>query len=163
MKQSFFAFSLSLLLLFSACVEQPQPDLTASIVGTYVGVVSLNLDTDSLTDVPDQRLSITRIDDETIEINMLEYPSSSPVDTLTLTASLSPTPDGLVSTRGVSLKIAAVNYEFGTVEGTPYLTTAGGVTSDDGRFVEDTGELLFTLQILRNGVDHYELFTGIRQ
>ncbi|MEL6654738.1 MAG: hypothetical protein AAFQ87_28435, partial [Bacteroidota bacterium] len=81
---------------------------------------------------------------------------------LTLTATLLRTPDGLVNTDGVSLTIALASFNDGTVEGTPYLIS-GGVASDDGKFENNTGEILFTLQVITDGVDRYELFEGIKQ
>lgn len=163
MKQLLLIFGLSFFAL-TACVDRPLADLTVNLVGTYEGTVTLNLDTDSITDVSDQRLEITRVDDQTVQIKMLEYPDSSPVDTLVLTASLTQTPDGTVKTRGLSLTIGLVDFAQGTVEGVPYLTASTGqALSDDGKFVNDTGELLFTLGIRKNGVDQYELFQGIKQ
>ncbi|MEL6589253.1 MAG: hypothetical protein AAFQ68_04205 [Bacteroidota bacterium] len=148
--------------MFVACGETPDVDLTTLIVGEYSGVVALNLDTDSLKDVPDQRIRISKVDNSTVEIEPVNWPESSPVKDLTLTATLLRTPDGLVNTDGVSLTIALASFNDGTVEGTPYLIS-GGVASDDGKFENNTGEILFTLQVITDGVDRYELFEGIKQ
>ncbi|MEL7531071.1 MAG: hypothetical protein AAFN10_07180 [Bacteroidota bacterium] len=163
MKYFLMSAGLCLMLgLFSACVEPTNPDLTTLIVGEYSGVVALNLDTDSLRDVPNQSIRITKLDDETIEIEPINYPESSPVKDLKLRAKLAPTPDALVKTDGVSLVIDLVSFDDGTVQGTPYLIS-GSVASDHGKFENNTGDILFTLQVITNGVDRYELFEGTIQ
>lgn len=159
----YFLLSAGLILgLFSACVEPANPDLTTLIVGEYSGTVALNLDTDSLRDVTGQSIRITKIDDETVEIEPVNYPESSPVKDLKLIARLTLTPDALVKTDGVGLKIDLVSFNDGTVQGTPYLVS-GAVASDDGKFENNTGDILFTLQVITNGIDRYELFEGTKQ
>ncbi|MEM6343371.1 MAG: hypothetical protein AAF927_05805 [Bacteroidota bacterium] len=163
MKYFLMSAGLCLMLgLFSACVEPANPDLTTLIVGEYSGVVALNLDTDSLRDVTGQSIRITKIDDETVEIEPVNYPDSSPVKDLKLTAKLAITPDALIKTDGVSLIIEQVAFNDGTVEGTPFLVS-GSIASAHGKFENNTGDILFTLQVITNGVDRYELFEGTIQ
>ncbi len=161
----YLLLSVGLCLTFSffvACGESPNPDLTTLIVGEYSGTVALNLDTDSLKDVTGQSIRITKIDDETVEIEPVNYPESSPVKDLKLRAKLMRTPDALVKTDGVSLITDLVSFSDGTVQGTPYLIS-GAVASDHGKFEDNTGDILFTLQVITNGVDRYELFEGTKQ
>lgn len=164
MKQFLFSLSLGLMFLLAACGEKPLDDLTVNITGTYEGIVTLHLGTDSARDVENQRIVVTKVDDETIEISMSEYPDSSPVDSLTLNVSLTQTPDGFTQTNGLSLVINPVSFQEGTVKGTPYLTSSlGQPLSEDGKYVNDTQELLFTLEIMKNGTAIYELFQGFKQ
>ena len=169
MKQLQLTFGIiSLLILFSSCDPNAGvTDLTTNIVGVYEGTVTLNLDTDSIRDIANQRLQISRVSDDTIRIEMLTYPDSSPVGQEVLTASIIRTPYGFIQTDGVMLTIHRQEYSFGTIdgtiEGTPYLIAQGGQYREDGSFEDISGDLVFALQIFKNGVDHYELFQGSKQ
>ena len=161
MKIHSFIFFLLILLTFFACKNDPTGgDLTVDIVGTYRGTASLNLDTDSIQDYENQVISIEKIDNEHVRIIPVNYPSQSPVDSLILTATLTPTPYGFIRTEGVMLTIDELNFGQGVVRGTPFLVSGGGDLGEHGKYDRSTGSLIFALEIEKDGTASYELFDG---
>lgn len=148
------------LLILNSCVED-NPDLTSNIVGIYEGIVTLNLDTDSIRDVPNQQIEIIREDDTHVRIVPLTYPDESPADSIELTALLSPTPQGFINTRGVMLTISQEIYDRGTIVGVPFSINIQG--DEHGKYERETGKVLYTIETVIDGVEHYELFEGQRQ
>lgn len=148
-------------LFFLNSCQEDNPDLTVNIVGIYEGIVTLNLDTDSIRDVPSQRLEVKRIDDTHVSIIPLQYPNESPADTITLTATLSPTPNGFIISNGVMLTIAEESYERGKLVGVPFSVNING--DEHGKYDQEKGEMLYTIETVIDGVAHYELFEGKRQ
>ena len=151
-----------LLLGLSACSKNDITDRTINIVGVYEGDVALYLDTDSTRDFTNQRVEIRKVDDNRVQILMLEYPDESPADTLEFFAELTPTPLGFIRTKGVLLTIGSTSYAEGVVKGVPYLGAAGGL-DEHGLHDEESGELVFALEVLINGVNNFELFQGRKQ
>ncbi|MEM7370624.1 MAG: hypothetical protein AAF587_18575 [Bacteroidota bacterium] len=147
-------------LSLSSCRED-NPDLTTNIVGIYEGILTLNLDTDSIRDVNNQQIEIIREDDTHVRIVPLTYPDESPADSIQLTAFLSPTPQGFINTRGVMLTISQEIYDRGTIVGVPFSVNIQG--DEHGKYERETGKLLYTLETVIDGVAHYELFEGQRQ
>jgi hypothetical protein len=58
------------------------------------------------------------------------------------------------------LTIGKVSYSKGTIEGTPFSFVSGSDPKAHGKYDRETGELIFALQIFKDGIDHYELFVG---
>lgn len=146
-----------------SCRPELPSDLTLDIVGTYRGTLTLNLGTDSSRDVSGVELAITRLDDEQVEISPLTYPAASPLAGQPLAARLSRTPNGLIQTEGVMLTLDLLTLPDGTVQGVPYAGPVASAPDQHGRYARATGELLYTVQIWRDGVDTYELFEGQRE
>lgn len=164
LKKTFLSLFVLLSIWGIGCDNNPDvSDLTTNIVGVYEGTLTINLSTDSAEDLTGQRIEIQRIDDETVSILPITYPDSSPVDTLELVGLLTQTPYSFIQTKGVMLTIEETTYQKGTVSGTPYSLTLGTERQEDGKYDEETGELIFALQIFIDGKDHYELFQGTRQ
>ena len=150
-------------MIFAVSCNNAEPiDLTEQIVGIYDGTVSLYLGTDSIIDVANQQVDITRVDDEHIQITPVKYPSETPVSGQTFTALLTRTPFGFIRTAGVMLTIESISSSEATINGTPYLVQ-GGDREAHGRYNEETGELIFAFEVVKNGVVDYELFEGERR
>jgi hypothetical protein len=161
MKIRFFIFALVVLSVISACKNEPMnEDLTVDIVGTYRGTHTLNLTTDSVVDFSNQVITVEKIDNEHVRVIPINYPDQSPVDSLVLTATLTPTPYFFIRTEGVMLTFDQTNFTEGVVNGTPYLTTGGGDLGEHGRYDRATGNLVFALEVVKNGAATYELFDG---
>ena len=144
------------------CQPELPSDLTLDIAGTYTGTLTLHLDTDSAQDVPNVRLAVVRVDDETVQLTPLDYPAASPLAGQALSAQLTRSPDGFVRTEGVVLTIGSVSLPDGSAQGVPFAGPVATGPEQHGRYVRESGSLLYTVQLLRNGVDTYELFDGQR-
>ena len=156
-------FNLILLsFLFSNCNNGEPLDLTDNIVGTYDGIVSLYLDTDSTLDINNQTVEITKLDDNNIQILLKSYPAKSPAQGQSFNALLTKTPYGFIRTEGVMLTLESLTITEGVIHGTPYLVQ-GGDREAHGSYNREKGELVFALEVNRNGVVEYELFSGNKQ
>ena len=141
------------LLLFSllfvvSCEENPQnTDLTTQIVGSYSGTVTLKIGSPDANDVENQSFIVEKIDDTSIRLVPQVYPDQSPIDSMTFTANLT---------------FNSEQFAEGNVSGTPF--SLNSVQQDaHGRYDEDTRELVFALEIVKNGVSDFEFFVGTRQ
>ena len=90
----------------------------------------------------------------------INYPDESPIDTMVLTASLTPTPFAFIRTEGVMLTFDSEDYSQGTINGTPFLANIAGDLGEHGKYDRRSGNLVFALEIIRDGVAFYELFDG---
>lgn len=151
------------LLLFSSCEENVEnSDLTTQIIGNYKGTVTLKIGSSEALDVDDQEFLVEKIDDSKIRLIPVIYPDVSPVDTLNFSVDLTATPLGFINTEGVMLTIASETYADGTVSGTPY--SLNNVQQDaHGRYANDLQELVFAIEIVKNGVSEFEFFVGKKQ
>jgi len=158
-----FVSLLSSLLLFTSCEENPKnSDLSADIIGSYEGTVTLKIGSSEANDVEFQEFLIEKIDDKTVRIIPQIYPDSSPVDSLQLEAVLTATPFGFINTEGLMLTIASETFAEGTVVGTPF--SLNSVQQEaHGKFDRNTSELVFALEIVKNGVSDFEFFSGKKQ
>ena len=164
MRNNLFIITLLFFTIFSACKPEPgDSDLTTEIIGTYQGILTLNLGTDSIKDIENQMLRVEKIDNENVRLIPLTYSDESPVDSLNLTAKLTPTPLGFIRTEGVMLTFDLLDFAQGTVNGTPFLVNGGGDLGEHGKYDRETGNLIFALEIIKDGKASYELFDGQAQ
>lgn len=151
------------LLLFSSCEENVEnTDLTTNIIGSYTGTVTLKIGSIEASDVDNQSFSIEKIDDTKIKLIPSTYPDISPVDSMEFTVDLTTTPLGFINTEGVMLTIASETFAEGTVAGTPF--SLNSVQQDaHGKYDNSTQELVFAVEIVKNGVSDFEFFSGKKQ
>ncbi|RMG74060.1 MAG: hypothetical protein D6722_02885 [Bacteroidetes bacterium] len=146
-----------------ACKTELPADLTLDVTGSYTGTLTLYLDTDSTQDVADLQLTVSRVDDETILLTPTAFPAESALAGQVLQADLRRSPDGFIRTEGVVLTLVPADLPGGgTLQGVPFAGPVATAPDQHGRYELETGNLLFTVQILRNGVDTYELFEAQR-
>ncbi|GAB4408942.1 MAG: hypothetical protein OHK0039_12330 [Bacteroidia bacterium] len=148
--------------MLAACTPDTPSDLAQYIPGTYTGSVSLHLDTDSAQEVAQQRVEVFRIDDTRVGIRALVYPTPRPLDSLELQAGLTATPYGFIQSKGVMLTFEPVSIGGGTVRGVPF-SVSGGQQIEHGKYDQESGELIFALEIESSGVLTYEMFVGKKE
>ena len=148
------------LLFIVSCEENPQnSDLTTQIVGSYSGTVTLKIGSPDANDVENQSFIVEKIDDTSVRVIPQTYPDQSPIDSMSFTANLTITPLGFINTDGVMLTFNSEQFAEGSVSGTPF--SLNSVQQDaHGRYDEDTRELVFALEIVKNGVSDFEFFVG---
>ncbi|MEL6256496.1 MAG: hypothetical protein AAFR87_31125 [Bacteroidota bacterium] len=146
-----------------SCEENPQnSDLTTQIVGSYSGTVTLKIGSPDANDIENQSFLVEKIDDTSVRLTPQVYPNQSPIDSMSFTANLTITPLGFINTDGVMLTFNTEQFADGSVSGTPF--SLNSVQQDaHGRYDEDTRELVFALEIVKDGVSDFEFFVGKRQ
>jgi len=162
MKYLFISLIASILFLIS-CEENPEnSDLTQSIVGSYSGTVTLKIGSNEANDIVNQQIIVEKIDDKRIRLIPSTYPDSSPVDSLEFEVDLTATPLGFIKSEGVMLTIASENFAEGSVSGTPF--SLNSVQKEaHGKYDRNTSELIFAIEIIKNGVSDFEFFSGKKQ
>lgn len=158
-----FISMITAFLFLSSCEENPEnSDLTQNIIGEYSGTVTLKIGSNEANDVINQQIRIEKIDDKRIKLIPSIYPGVSPVDTLEFEVDLTATPLGFINSEGVMLTIASESFTEGSVSGTPF--SLNSVQQEaHGKFDRNTSELIFAVEILKNGVSDFEFFSGQKQ
>ncbi|MEL6674965.1 MAG: hypothetical protein AAFR61_22350 [Bacteroidota bacterium] len=146
------------------CNQAPvEIDLGAELAGTYLGRLTLQAGSNQATDVEGQKIEITRLDNSRMLLRAITYPDSSPLDTLSIEADLTPTPFGFIQTEGAMLTFKPVSFSGGTLNGTPYSISGGGTKEAHGAYNRNTQELVFAVEILEGSEADYELFVGTKE
>ena len=133
----------------SSCSKQnPQPDLTTGIVGTYLGGIEDTTAGTPSTSATGLTLTVTKIDNTHIQVTP---PSGYIPFTATLTS----------ATNGLYIQTSA-----GVYGGYPYVGSQfiNNLTAPvNGAYAQSTNQFTYSLLQIINGVYVYEVFVGTHQ